>query len=98
MAAIVVPLSHLAWPSGNITAWLASQPWATYAPTTASLHPDQLWPHTGKTSLLIGARIVPAAALLALATAAVVLWSRHRPVEDGRSRSPAWPSPRTSSP
>ncbi|MER6531643.1 TraM recognition domain-containing protein [Streptomyces sp. NPDC001508] len=75
--AVVVPLSHLAWLSGNLTAWLTGHAWAPYQPTTALLHPDQLWPRAGHVSLLIGARIVPIAALLALGAATAGLWSRH---------------------
>ncbi|MDX2820371.1 TraM recognition domain-containing protein [Streptomyces ipomoeae] len=83
---VVVPLSHLAWLSGNITAWATGNDWAPYQPTTALLHPDQLWPQVGETSLLIGARIVPIAALLALATVAGVLWSRHNNRSGGRKK------------
>ncbi|MEU6964254.1 type IV secretory system conjugative DNA transfer family protein [Streptomyces chrestomyceticus] len=76
--AIVVPFSNLAWLSGNITACLTSLPWAPYQPTAALLHPDQLWPQATETSLLVGARIVPAAILLALGAAAGVLWYRRK--------------------
>ncbi|MFD3910082.1 type IV secretory system conjugative DNA transfer family protein [Streptomyces sp. NPDC058603] len=84
--AVVVPLSNLAWLSGNITAYLTHRPWAPYQPTAALLHPDQLWPHAGETSLLIGTRIVPVAALLALGAAAGVLWSRHKNRGGGRKK------------
>ncbi|OKI09428.1 hypothetical protein A6A06_01605 [Streptomyces sp. CB02923] len=76
--AVVVPLSNLAWLSGNITAHLTGLPWAPYQPTAALLHPDQLWPHATETSLLVGARVIPVAVLLALGAAAGVLWSRHK--------------------
>ncbi|MER5851302.1 TraM recognition domain-containing protein [Streptomyces sp. NPDC002012] len=76
--AVVVPLSNLAWLSGNITAYLTDLPWAPHQPTAALLHPDQLWPHAGETSLLIGARVVPVTVLLALGAAAGVLWSRKK--------------------
>lgn len=76
--AVVVPLSNLAWVSGNIAAYLTGHPWAPYQPTAALLHPDQLWPQAGKTSLLIGARIVPVVVLLALGAGAGVLWSRNK--------------------
>lgn len=95
--AVVVPLSHLAWLSGNITAYLTGAGWAPYQPTTALLHPEQVWPDAGETSLLIGARIVPVLLLLALGTAAGVLWARHKNRSAaGRRRSPAWPRPGTS--
>ncbi|GAA2530326.1 MULTISPECIES: type IV secretory system conjugative DNA transfer family protein [Streptomyces] len=83
---VVVPLSHLAWLSGNITAWLTADHWAPYQPTAALLHPDQLWPQVGETSLLIGARIVPIAALLALGAVAGVLWARHKSRDGGRKK------------
>ncbi|MER8084329.1 type IV secretory system conjugative DNA transfer family protein [Streptomyces sp. NPDC087532] len=76
--AVVVPLSNLAWLSGNITAYLTGLPWTPYQPTAALLHPDRLWPHAGETSLLIGARVVPVTLVLALAAAAGVLWSRKK--------------------
>lgn len=76
--AVVVPLSHLAWLSGNITAHLTGGTWARYQPTNALLHPEQVWPSAGETSLLIGARIVPIVLLLALGVGAGVLWARHK--------------------
>ncbi|MET8590410.1 TraM recognition domain-containing protein [Streptomyces sp. NPDC005078] len=76
--AVVVPLSHLAWLSGNITAYLTGATWAPYQPTAALLHPEQVWPDAGETSLLIGARIVPVVLLLALGVGAGVLWARHK--------------------
>ncbi|RST18866.1 hypothetical protein E2C00_24590 [Streptomyces sp. WAC05374] len=83
---VVVPLSHLAWLSGNITAWLTADHWAPYQPTAALLHPDQLWPQVGETSLLVGARIVPIAALLALGAVTGVLWARHKSRGGGRKK------------
>lgn len=76
--AIVVPLSNLAWLSGNITAYLTGLPQAPYQPTAALLHPDQLWPQAGETSLLIGTRIAPVFVLLLLCATAGVLWSRNK--------------------
>ncbi|WP_405734807.1 TraM recognition domain-containing protein [Streptomyces sp. NBC_01537] len=77
--AIAIPLANLAWLGGNATAWLTDTggPWAPYQPADALLHPGRLWPETGDTALLIGARIVPIAILIALAIAAAVFWSRH---------------------
>ncbi len=49
-------LTNLAWLGGNITAWATnSATSAPYQPVQARLHPEQLWPGTGETSLLIGA-------------------------------------------
>ncbi len=84
--AIVVPLSHLAWLCGNITAYLTGAAWAPYQPTAALLHPEQLWPTAGETSLLIGTRIVPVLLLLALGAAAGVLWARHKNRSGGRKK------------
>ncbi|MFJ5530997.1 type IV secretory system conjugative DNA transfer family protein [Streptomyces sp. NPDC093261] len=85
-AAVVVPLSHLAWLSGNITASLTGAGWAPYQPTNALLHPERLWPHAGETPLLIGARIVPVLLFLALGTAAGILWARHKNRSGGRKK------------
>ncbi|WP_217572325.1 type IV secretory system conjugative DNA transfer family protein [Streptomyces sp. GbtcB7] len=84
--AVVVPLSHLAWLSGNITAYLTGASWAPYQPTNALLHPEQVWPATGETSLLIGARIVPVLLLLALGVGAGVLCAQHKNRRGGRKK------------
>ncbi|MFJ4696363.1 type IV secretory system conjugative DNA transfer family protein [Streptomyces sp. NPDC088766] len=84
--AVVVPLSHLAWLSGNATAYLTGASWAPYQPTNALLHPEQVWPDAGKTSLLIGARIVPVLLLLALGAGAGVLWAWHKNRGGGRKK------------
>ncbi|PNG16590.1 type IV secretory system conjugative DNA transfer family protein [Streptomyces cahuitamycinicus] len=84
--AVVVPLSHLAWLSGNITAYLTGTSWAPYQPTNALLHPEQVWHDAGETSLLIGARIVPVLLLLALGAGAGVLWARHKNRSGGRKK------------
>ncbi|WP_405893302.1 TraM recognition domain-containing protein [Streptomyces sp. NBC_01527] len=84
--AVVVPLSHLAWLSGNITAYLTNATWAPYQPTAALLHPEQVWPEAGETSLLLGARIVPVVLLLALGVGAGVLWARHKNRSGGRKK------------
>ncbi|MCX5395646.1 type IV secretory system conjugative DNA transfer family protein [Streptomyces sp. NBC_00102] len=84
MLAVVVPLSHLAWLSGNITAYLTGTSWAPYEPTKALLHPEQVWPTAGETSLLIGARVVPIAVFVALAAGAGAWWARHHNRGSGR--------------
>ncbi|AQU70161.1 type IV secretory system conjugative DNA transfer family protein [Streptomyces niveus] len=76
--AVAVPLSNLAWLGGNLTARLTSGDWAPYQPTTALLHPDQLWPRLSDTTLLLGTRIVPVVVLLVLGALAAIVWSRHR--------------------
>ncbi|MDX2621621.1 TraM recognition domain-containing protein [Streptomyces sp. NPDC013082] len=84
--AVVVPLSHLAWLTGNITAYLNGTGWAPYQPTNSLLHPEQVWPHVGETSLLIGARIVPVLLFLALGAAGGALWVRHKNRGGGRKK------------
>lgn len=84
--AIAVPLAHLAWLSGNITAYLTEGGWAPYQPTAALLHPQQVWPTAGETSLLVGARIVPVTLLLALAAVIGLVWARHRSQGGGRKK------------
>ncbi|RZU45769.1 type IV secretory pathway TraG/TraD family ATPase VirD4 [Streptomyces sp. BK022] len=84
--AIVVPLAHFAWLSGNITAYLTGADWAPYQPTAALLHPMQVWPGMGETSLLIGVRIVPVLLLLGLGAAVGVVWARHKSRSGGRKR------------
>ncbi|MGJ5878322.1 type IV secretory system conjugative DNA transfer family protein [Streptomyces griseiscabiei] len=76
--AVVVPLSNLAWLTGNLTSRITdSGPWAPYQPIDALLRPEQLWPSVGETPLLIGARILPVTVLVALAVTITVVWSRH---------------------
>ncbi|MEU8811086.1 TraM recognition domain-containing protein [Streptomyces violaceoruber] len=84
--AIAVPLAHLAWLSGNITAYLTEGDWAPYQPTAALLHPEQVWPTMGETSLLVGARIVPVVLLLALTAVIGLVWARHRSQGGGRKK------------
>ncbi|MFC9131396.1 type IV secretory system conjugative DNA transfer family protein [Streptomyces sp. NPDC057099] len=84
--AVAVPLAHLAWLSGNITAYLTATSWVPYQPTAALLHPEKLWPEAGETSLLIGARIVPVVLFLALGAGAGVLWARHKNRGGGRKK------------
>ncbi|CAM5395275.1 hypothetical protein SALBM311S_10532 [Streptomyces alboniger] len=85
--AIAVPLSNLAWLGGNLTAWATDTgPRAPYQPVQALLHPDQLWPRLGETSLLLGTRILPGTVLLALGITAVVLYKRHKDGNGGRRK------------
>ncbi|WP_432104140.1 type IV secretory system conjugative DNA transfer family protein [Streptomyces sp. bgisy091] len=86
LAAIAVPLAHLAWLGGNTAAYLTGAAWAPYHPTAALLHPERVWPTVGETSLLLGARIVPVVLLLALATAGALLWAQHTGQGGGRKK------------
>ncbi|MGZ2361546.1 TraM recognition domain-containing protein [Streptomyces sp. 372A] len=92
--AVVVPLANLAWLSGNATAALTGTRPAPYHPTDALLHPEQVWPDAGETSLLIGARIVPLALLLALGAGAGLLWARHKSRAGGRKKITDMAKPR----
>ncbi|MGV9883005.1 type IV secretory system conjugative DNA transfer family protein [Streptomyces sp. NPDC003006] len=85
--AVAVPLSNLAWLGGQLTAWATdSGSGAPYQPVQALLHPEQLWPELGETSLLIGTRILPSAVLLALGITAAVLYKRHKGTSGGRKK------------
>ncbi|MFJ4967021.1 type IV secretory system conjugative DNA transfer family protein [Streptomyces sp. NPDC088729] len=84
--AVVVPLSHLAWLVGNTAAYLSNAPTASYQPTAAFLHPEQLWPEAGETSLLISTRIMPVALVLALGVLLAVLWARYKNRSGGRKK------------
>lgn len=86
LAAIAVPLAHLAWLGGNTAAYFTGVARAPYQPTAALLHPEQVWPTVGETSLLVAARIVPVVLLLALAAAAGLLWSWHKGQGGGRKK------------
>ncbi|MVO90309.1 TraM recognition domain-containing protein [Streptomyces sp. p1417] len=84
---VAVPLANLAWLGGQTTAWATgSGPGAPYQPAQALLHPDQLWPALGETSLLLGTRILPATVLLALGASAAVLYQRHKNGSGGRKK------------
>lgn len=84
--AVAIPLSHLAWLGGNLTALLTGHPWAGYRPADALIRPDQLWPGMGEASLLLGARILPVLALIALAAVGGVWWSRHKGAFGGKNK------------
>ncbi|MFD8114368.1 type IV secretory system conjugative DNA transfer family protein [Streptomyces microflavus] len=84
--AVALPLSHLAWLAGNTAAYLSNAPTAPYQPTAALLHPEQLWPEAGETSLLISTRIVPIALVLALGVLLAVLWAQYKNRSGGRKK------------
>ncbi|MFB7404128.1 type IV secretory system conjugative DNA transfer family protein [Streptomyces rubiginosohelvolus] len=84
--AVALPLSHVAWLAGNTAAYLSGAPTAPYEPSHALLHPEQLWPEAGETSLLITTRIVPAVLVLALGGAAAMLWARYKNRNGGRTK------------
>ncbi|MFG2996567.1 type IV secretory system conjugative DNA transfer family protein [Streptomyces sp. NPDC048340] len=87
VVAVLVPLSTLAWLCGNTTAWfLDTDPWVAYQPADALLHPDQVWPATGHTTLLITTRILPSVLLLALAVGALYGWRRHNGAGSGKRK------------
>ncbi len=78
----------LAWLTGNLTNSLAgSGTWASFHAFDALLHPEELWPALSTTALLVGARVVPGALTVALATTGVVLWLRwHAGSQAGLAR------------
>ncbi|MFB7025843.1 MULTISPECIES: type IV secretory system conjugative DNA transfer family protein [unclassified Streptomyces] len=83
--AIGFPLANFAWLAGNVAARLSgTTPWVSYRPADALLHPDQLWPAAGETSLLVATRIVPVLLTLALAAGAGVLWLRYKNRSGGK--------------
>ncbi|MEU6312317.1 TraM recognition domain-containing protein [Streptomyces sp. NPDC047014] len=85
--AVALPLSHLAWLGGNLTALLTGRPWAAYRPADALVRPDQLWPDLGETSLLLGVRILPVLALIAFVAVGGLWWSRHKGAFGGKNKS-----------
>ncbi|OII62128.1 hypothetical protein BJP40_03740 [Streptomyces sp. CC53] len=85
--ALGLPLASIAWLGGNLTAWATGTgPWVPYRPGDAVLHPEQLWPRAGETSLLISTRIVPVLVTLLLAAGAGVLILRYKNHTGGRTR------------
>ncbi|WP_406223385.1 type IV secretory system conjugative DNA transfer family protein [Streptomyces decoyicus] len=79
VAAIAVPFGNLAWLGGNIATRLTEAGlWARYQPAAALLHPEQLWPHTDPTTLLVGRIIAPSVLLLTAAAFGVRWWLRHK--------------------
>ncbi|MFC9581605.1 type IV secretory system conjugative DNA transfer family protein [Streptomyces yangpuensis] len=84
--AVAIPLSHLAWLGGNLTALFTGHPWADYRPADALIRPDQLWPGLGESSLLLGARVLPVLALIALAVVGGMWWSRHKGTFGGKNK------------
>ncbi|WP_030592113.1 type IV secretory system conjugative DNA transfer family protein [Streptomyces globisporus] len=84
--AIALPLSHLAWLAGNTAAYLTDAPISPYQPAAALLHPEQLWPEAGETSLLVSTRIVPVVLVVALGVLLAVLWARYKNRSGGRKK------------
>ncbi|MEC4018276.1 type IV secretory system conjugative DNA transfer family protein [Streptomyces sp. H27-D2] len=69
----------LAWLFGNLANTLAgSDPWAGYQPTTALLHPDEIWPHLPQPAVVAGCYVLPALVLLAVALLGANVWLRLR--------------------
>ena len=67
----------LTWLSGNLTNALEGYgSWVPFQLTGALLHPDVLWPRLSPTALLVGARIIPDGAALALTGTGLALWLR----------------------
>ncbi|MFD8550141.1 type IV secretory system conjugative DNA transfer family protein [Streptomyces fradiae] len=85
--AVGLPLASIAWLGGNLAAWATGTgPWAPYRPADALLHPEQLWPQAGETSLLLATRIVPVLVTLLLDAGAAALWLRYKNRSGGRKK------------
>ncbi|WP_435059144.1 type IV secretory system conjugative DNA transfer family protein [Streptomyces sp. bgisy060] len=85
--AVGLPLASLAWLGGNLAAWATgTDAWVPYQPTDALLHPEQLWPQAGETSLLLATRIAPVLVTLLLAASGGALWLRHKNRSGGRKK------------
>ncbi|MFE2011147.1 TraM recognition domain-containing protein [Streptomyces sp. NPDC059491] len=77
--AVGFPLANFAWLAGNVAARLSgTDPWVSYRPADALLHPEQLWPAAGETFLLVATRIVPVLLTLAPTAGAGALWLRYK--------------------
>ncbi|MEU8522412.1 TraM recognition domain-containing protein [Streptomyces sp. NPDC048577] len=85
--AVGLPLASLAWLGGNLATWATgTDAWVPYQPTDALLHPEQLWPRAGETSLLLATRIVPVLVTLLLAAGGGALWLRYKNRSGGRKK------------
>ncbi|MFJ7192165.1 type IV secretory system conjugative DNA transfer family protein [Streptomyces bacillaris] len=85
--AVGLPLASVAWLGGNLTAWATGTgTWAPYRPADALLHPEQLWPQAGETSLLLTTRVIPVLVTLLLAAAGGAVWLRYKNRGGGRKK------------
>ncbi|MFD5258730.1 type IV secretory system conjugative DNA transfer family protein [Streptomyces bobili] len=79
IAALGMAGGSLAWLFGNLANSMAgSDPWATFQPTNALLHPELVWPHLARPAILTGCYLLPAATLTAAAVLGARLWLRVR--------------------
>ncbi|MEV5468022.1 TraM recognition domain-containing protein [Streptomyces griseoincarnatus] len=69
----------LAWLCGNLAAVVTSSGrWSVYDPATALFHPEQLWPHLPRPTVITACYVLPALALLLTAAVGTKLWLRLR--------------------
>ncbi|MFF7262207.1 type IV secretory system conjugative DNA transfer family protein [Streptomyces sp. NPDC008159] len=69
----------LAWLSGNLAALVTSSGrWSVYDPATALFHPEQLWPHLPRPTVVTACYVLPALVLLLTAAVGAKLWLRLR--------------------
>ncbi|WP_353946499.1 TraM recognition domain-containing protein [Streptomyces sp. HUAS MG91] len=79
VAALGIGGGNLAWFFGNLAnAVVGSDHWAAYRPTESLLHPDQVWPHLARPSVIVGCYVLPALVLLAATLLGLKAWSRLR--------------------
>ncbi|AJT68666.1 hypothetical protein T261_7064 [Streptomyces lydicus] len=79
LAALGMGGGSLAWLFGNLANTVAgTDPWAIYQPTTALLHPEQVWPHLAQPAVITGCYVLPGLVLLAAAILAAKMWLRFR--------------------
>jgi type IV secretory pathway TraG/TraD family ATPase VirD4 len=79
IAGLGLTAGSLAWLFGNLTNAVAgSDPWAAFQPTTALLHPEQVWPHLAGPTAIIGCYALPSLTLATVAVLAAKSWLRFR--------------------
>ncbi|MCX4758779.1 TraM recognition domain-containing protein [Kitasatospora purpeofusca] len=85
---LLIAFGSIAWALGNATNLFFGQgPWAVYQPVTAALHPQRLWPGLGPVTLLLGARVLPAAVTLGLAAVGLRIYLKVRKKSNGLATS-----------
>ncbi|MFI1953167.1 type IV secretory system conjugative DNA transfer family protein [Streptomyces xinghaiensis] len=69
----------LAWLCGNLAAFVTSSGrWSVYEPATALFHPEQLWPHLPRPTVITACYVLPGLVLLLTAAVGAKLWLRLR--------------------
>ncbi|MFF4520531.1 type IV secretory system conjugative DNA transfer family protein [Streptomyces bluensis] len=69
----------LAWLWGNLAAVvMSSGRWSVYDPATALFHPEQLWPHLPRPTVVTACYLLPGLVLLLTAVVGAKIWLRLR--------------------